>query len=64
MPNPEEIVAAVVGRARLDPQVMGANLGMAVKRAVPSANLKEYGGPRLYMANCNSGIVCSLKTAL
>jgi hypothetical protein len=49
MPNLEEIIAAVVGRASLDPQVMGANLGMAVKRAVPSANLKEYGGLRRFI---------------
>lgn len=43
------VAAAIIERARLEPEVKGANLGMAVKRAVPSANMKEYGGLRRFI---------------
>lgn len=55
MATPEPIAAAIIARAALEPEVMGAHLGMAVKAAFPSANLKAYGGLRRFIEQFCAG---------
>ncbi len=57
MANPQEIIAAIVACARVAPEVMGAHLGIAVKRAVPDSDIKQYGGLRRFIqAYCGETI--------